>query len=63
MLVDKFILGGVINNAIGSVLGGLFGKTKVKTSLHDSGLYFADTLLGAAIESIEGSLYQTIKIK
>lgn len=61
MLVDKFILGGVINKAIGSVLGGLFGKTKVSQSLEDSGIYFADTLLGNAIESIDGALYQTIK--
>ncbi|MFW0714108.1 tape measure protein [Aliarcobacter butzleri] len=51
------LFGGVVN----SVLGGLFGKTSVSQSLKDSGIYFADTLLTAAIKQFEGDAYQTIK--
>ncbi|MCT7596433.1 hypothetical protein [Aliarcobacter butzleri] len=51
------LFGGVVN----SVLGGLFGKTSVSRTLKDSGIYFADTLLTAAIKQFEGDAYQTIK--
>ena len=53
------MFGGVIN----SVMGGLFGKTSVKTTMTDSGIYFADQLLTDAIENFNGSAYQTIKTK
>lgn len=66
-LISKIPIIGSINQIFGGVLnkviGGIFGKTSVKTTLQDSGLYFADTLLSQAIDSIEGSLYQVIKIK
>ena len=51
------MFGGIVN----SVAGGLFGKTSVKSEMTDSGIYFAKALLGDAIESFEGSAYQTIK--
>lgn len=50
------LFGGVVN----SVLGGIFGKTKVSQSLTDSGITFADALLTNAIENFNGSAYQTI---
>ncbi len=64
LAVDQLLLDGMLTNligdAVGSVLGGLFGKTKVSQSLTDSGIYFADTLLTTATESILGEAYQTI---
>ena len=63
--VDKLLLdgaiSGLIDNVLGSVMGGLFGKTSVSQSLTDSGIYFADTLLTEAIDSILGEAYQTIE--
>jgi hypothetical protein len=59
-LLDKFVLGGAISGLVGSVIGGIFGKTSVSQSLTDSGLYFADTLLTTATESMLGEAYQTI---
>ncbi|WP_323665230.1 tape measure protein [Aliarcobacter butzleri] len=52
---------GLFGNIVNSVLGGLFGKTSVSQSLKDSGIYFADTLLTAAIKQFEGDAYQTIQ--
>ncbi len=52
---DNFI-GGIFD----SVLGGLFGKTSVSQTMTDSGIYFADALLEDAINSFNGSAYQTI---
>ena len=63
-LISKIPVIGQINemfgSAINSVLGGIFGKTSVSQSLKDSGIYFADTLLTTATQSILGSAYQTI---
>jgi ribosomal protein S17E len=53
------MLGGAVNK----VLGGLFGKTSVKSTLTDSGITFADQLLKNAVNNFEGSAYQTIKTK
>lgn len=50
----------MFGDIMGSVIGGLFGKTSVSQSLTDSGIYFADTLLTEATQSILGSAYQTI---
>lgn len=61
MLVDKFLLGGTINNLTNKILGGIFGKTSVSTKLKDSGMYFADQLLSNAKDEIYGSMYQTIQ--
>ena len=64
LAIDKLLLGGAISNLMGgllnSALGGLFGKKSVSQSLTDSGIYFADTLLTTATQSILGSAYQTI---
>ena len=54
------IFSGFSSGIINSVLGGLFGKTSVSQKLTDSGIYFADTLLTTATESILGEAYQTI---
>lgn len=68
-IVDKLLLNGAISKTIDKVispiLGGLFGKssTTVSTKLTDSGIYFADQLLGTAIDEIYGSMYQTIQKK
>ncbi len=63
-LISKIPLVGDINkmfgNIMGSVMGGLFGKTKVSQALTDSGIYFADTLLSSAIKEFNGQAYQTI---
>lgn len=54
-----------ISKAVGSIATGIFGKssTTVSTKLTDSGIYFADQLLGDAINEIYGSAYQTIQKK
>lgn len=51
--------------ALSSIIGGIFGKssTTSSTKLIDSGIYFADQLLGSAIDEIFGSMYQTIQKK
>lgn len=63
-IISKIPVIGQINEMFGSVInsviGGLFGKTSVSQSLTDSGIYFADTLLTEATQSILGSAYQTI---
>lgn len=51
------MFGGLINN----VMGGLFGKTSVSSTMTDSGIYFANQLLTNAIENFNGSAYQTIQ--
>ena len=51
------MFGGLINN----VMGGLFGKTSVSSTMTDSGIYFANQLLTDAIENFNGSAYQTIQ--
>ncbi len=55
----------IANKAIGTVINGVFGKSSTTTSkkLTDSGIYFADQLLGSAIDEIYGSAYQTIQKK
>lgn len=55
----------IANKALGSIIGGIFGKTSTtsSTKLIDSGIYFADQLLGNAINEIYGSMYQTIQKK
>lgn len=55
----------IANKAIGTVISGIFGKssTTISTKLTDSGIYFADQLLGSAIDEIYGSAYQTIQKK
>ena len=59
-LFDKLtgtnLMGGIIN----SIMGGIFGKTSVSQSLTDSGITFANQLLGNAINDFNGSVYQTI---
>lgn len=60
MLTDKFLLDGAISKGINSIVGGIFGKKKTTQALTDSGIYFADELLKNAIESFNGSAYQTI---
>lgn len=68
-LINKIPIIGDLNKLGGkitsSILGGLFGKssTTVSTKLTDSGIYFADQLLGDAINEIYGSAYQTIQKK
>lgn len=54
-------INGIFGNIINSALGGLFGKTSVSQSLKDSGITFADALLGSAIKDFNGSTYQTIE--
>ena len=51
--------------ALNSIIGGIFGKssTTSSTKLTDSGIYFADQLLGNAVDEIYGSMYQTIQKK
>ena len=56
-------LGNAVGGAINKIAGGLFGKTSVKKTLTDSGIYFADQLMEDALESFTGSAYQTIKTK
>ena len=51
---------GIIGGLVNKVLGGLFGKTSVSQIMTDSGIYFADQLLGNAIESFSGAAYQTV---
>jgi tape measure domain-containing protein len=62
--IDKLLLGGqvtgMLTSIMGSVVGGLFGKTSVSQTMTDSGIYFADALLKNAKESFDGSVYQTI---
>jgi hypothetical protein len=62
--IDKLLLGGAIGDmftgAVNSVLGGLFGKTKVYQDLTDSGIFFADTLLSSAIDQFNGQAFQEI---
>lgn len=53
-------IGGLLNGITGSIMGGLFGKTSVKQTMTDSGIYFANTLLTTAIEDFNGAAYQTI---
>lgn len=64
-LLDKILpLGsgnGIIGGLINKVLGGVFGKTSVSSSMIDSGIYFANQLLANAIENFNGSAYQTIQ--
>lgn len=60
MLADKLLLDGAISKGINSIVGGLFGKTKVSQDLTDSGIFFADELMQNAIESFNGSAYQEI---
>lgn len=68
-IADKLLLDGAISKtidkAIAPIIGGLFGKTSttVSSKLTDSGIYFADQLLGDAIDEIYGSAYQTIQKK
>lgn len=66
-IISKIPIIGQFNNIfsglVNSALGGIFGKTSVKQTLTDSGLFFADTLLTSAIDELEGSAYQTIKTK
>jgi len=54
---------GLLGSVVGKVVGGLFGKTSVKQTLTDSGIYFADTLMESAMNELSGSAYQTIKTK
>lgn len=51
---------GLFGSIVNSVLGGLFGKTSVSQELTDSGITFANQLLGNAINDFNGSVYQTI---
>lgn len=53
-----------ISGLVNKVLGSVFGKTSVKTTLQDSGYVFNDTLLTTAIdEGIKSQSYQYVKIK
>ncbi|MFW2611420.1 hypothetical protein [Aliarcobacter butzleri] len=53
-----------ISGLVNKVLGSVFGKTSVKTTLQDSGYVFNDTLLTTAIEDgINSKAYQYVKIK
>lgn len=53
-----------ISSLVNKVLGSVFGKTSVKTTLQDSGYVFNDTLLTTAIdEGIKSQSYQYVKIK
>lgn len=61
--LDNILLDGLaaklLENTLGAVIGGLFGKTKY--SLDDYGLFFNEQLITEAVESIDGQAYQTIK--
>lgn len=58
-VVDK-LMGGVVGNIVKSVLGGLFGSTKV--SLVDSGVQFNAQSLGSILSGgLSAAGYQTIK--
>ena len=63
-ILSKIPVIGQINSAFGNIinsaLGGLFGKTSVSQTLQDSGITFANQLLGNAINDFNGSVYQTI---
>lgn len=63
-ILSKIPVIGQINSIFGSILnsviGGLFGKTSVSQTLTDSGITFANQLLGNAINDFNGSVYQTI---
>ena len=63
-IISKIPIVGEINkmfgDIMGSVMGGLFGKTSVSQALQDSGITFADQLLTSAIEQFNGQSYQTI---
>lgn len=53
-----------ISSLVNKVLGSVFGKTSVKTTLQDSGYVFNDTLLTTAIDKgIKSQSYQYVKIK
>lgn len=54
-------IAGMFGGLINSVIGGLFGKTSVSTTMTDSGIYFANQLLTDAIEDFNGAAYQTIQ--
>ena len=64
-IISKIPIVGELNkmfgDIVGSVMGGLFGKTSVSQSLKDSGITFADTLLSSAIKEFNGQAYQTIE--
>lgn len=53
-----------ISGLVNKVLGSVFGKTSVKTTLQDSGYVFNNTLLTTAIdEGIKSQSYQYVRIK
>lgn len=54
------MMGGLVSGIGSFIGGGLFGKTSVSQTMADSGIYFADALLQNAIDTFEGSAYQTI---
>ena len=64
-IISKIPIVGDLNkmfgDIMGSVMGGLFGKTSVSQALKDSGITFADTLLSSAIKEFNGQSYQTIE--
>ncbi len=63
-IISKIPIIGQINSMfgsiIGSVMGGLFGKTSVSQDLTDSGITFAKAYLKDAVNQLNGSTYQTI---
>jgi len=54
-------IAGMFGGLVNKVLGSVFGKTSVSTTMTDSGIYFANQLLTNAIDSFSGSAYQTIQ--
>ncbi|WP_026804681.1 hypothetical protein [Aliarcobacter lanthieri] len=52
---------GFLGSGINKVLGGVFGKTSIKQTLHDSGITFNDISLAQALKDLDGDAYQTIK--